>query len=65
MTTMTAALYGGPEHRRCNRATSGRRPRLTPTERAILWAEQYEADQARLEAARVRAERPGPRPAIY
>jgi hypothetical protein len=53
--------YAGPEHRRCNRATAGRgRPRrMTDTERAIAWGEQYELDQERLASER------RPRPAIY
>jgi hypothetical protein len=49
-------VYVGAEHRRCNRATASRRRRrrLTATDLAIAWAQQHDADMARL--ARERAE---------
>jgi len=53
------SVYTGPEHRRCNRATSSRRrgPRLTNEERAIAYARQYELDMARLARERAELER--------
>lgn len=63
--------YSGPEHRRCNRATAGRRrgPRLTDEQRAIAYAEQYERDMARLARERAELERRAaalaPTPRIY